>query len=367
VLGSNNYGRYSNMRAAFISAAGFALYTNRSFLYSLPMNCEPMAAWDELVDMEALAVPAYRADPPNLVACRRDEQQRGDLGEMTQEQHQKQQQQHPMLITPDHGVCSSRYGIPKPESEVGGTSSGARYLYPNHMEWEALLPDAPRWSPRSAAERIARSTCAGILCPWATFEVDAELKERIDAVKRSMVPAKPIQVEVERFLVKHGLADERMDTFSGGAGGNSNIEQHQHQQNQHAASVKPYVGVHLRLTDIAGANDQTPSSCRLNLTQVMEHVKALQSQTNAQRVLLATDDITSTCARTLLETFDALNVESGVWVPNACQEAVFVQEVLARSAGFIGHGGSTFSIAVEEIRRLRYNVEVLGIYVRNAE
>lgn len=311
VLASNNYGRYSNMRRAFISAGSLAVYTNRSLLYTLPMNCEPLVAWEELIDTSALPFSAVPANPRSLRACFEPPGQ-------------------PMLINHKYQSCSSRYWMP--EARAG------RY-FNSLIEWSSIMPPVPgeAWSLNSAAKEIAGHRCGGIQCPWAMFAADAATQRLHDAVERSLLPSRLIKGEVDRFLAHNSL-------IAPGGG------------------IKPFVGIHLRLTDIGGSHN---ASCRLNITDVMHHVEKLQATTESVFVALATDDITSQCARLLTDRFKALHVASSMWTSASCQEAVFVQEVLGQSIGFVGHSGSTFSVAIETIRLQRHSARHSGFFLSN--
>ena len=109
-----------------------------------------------------------------------------------------------------------------------------------------------------------------------------------------------------------------------------------------------FVGLHMRLTDIGFSNG---TFCQRNLTATFGLVHELLAGQRLDKVVLATDDFESYCAKAFFTEFPAaIPLRSGAYDPGSCSEAQVVQEVLARGACFIGSKNSTFSAAIEDLR-----------------
>jgi hypothetical protein len=313
VMTSNNYGRYSNMRSAFVQSAAFAVYTNRSLMYSRPMNCRPATTWDELINMKRLPVAASALGPNNIGLC-------------------STQSTPTMLVNHKPVSCSSGYTFPRPEQ-------GDHRYFNSLLEWTPVFPpNDKQWLVSEAAEAIRATQCAGILCPWGMFQMDERFQSILVDIESRLEASARISSVVRRFLASHHLLDSRKELL-------------------------PFVGIHLRLTDIGGVRGSM--ACRVNASEVVENVVRLKEMTNSTRVLLATDNVNATCASELIAQLAPIHVTSSTWLPGACEEAVFVQEILGMSDAFIGHAGSTFTTAIEHIRRMRYQKSKPAILVSN--
>jgi hypothetical protein len=311
LMASNNYGRYSNMRMAFILSGAFAMYTNRTFLYTLPLNCQPQVTWDELLDVRHLPFPAFAAEPKHILGCHRHIQGH-------------------MLVNHNPVSCHSQYAIPQPDPQ--------RYIN-SFLRWLPIFsPNGTKWSMEQAARKIASSHCAGIMCPWDMFETDGAVLSTMATIERHVRPSSAIDDVVQSFARQNGIFDTM-------------------------GVIRPFVGIHLRLTDIGGQGSE--QGCKINMTEVIGHAERLGKELNSSIFALATDSKDSTCAKSIISRFSPVMVFSNAWADSSCQEAVFVQEVLAKSTAFIGHKGSTFSIAIESMRQHRYHARVPGIYVGN--
>jgi hypothetical protein len=115
-----------------------------------------------------------------------------------------------------------------------------------------------------------------------------------------------------------------------------------------AVGSSPFIGIHMRLTDLGYANE---TFCLRNMTITFNAVRRAMRVKRITSVLLATDDFDSHCAKHFIDTFtQTKKVMSNVYDPNSCSEAQFVQEVIAKGACFIGTVNSTFTVAIEQIR-----------------
>jgi hypothetical protein len=78
---------------------------------------------------------------------------------------------------------------------------------------------------------------------------------------------------------------------------------------------------------------------------------------NGTTLLVATDDTSHPCFTRVTAAFPGavvLVASDGVMRDEECAEASFQQEVLARTAGFVGVGSSMFSTTVHWVRTLRF-------------
>jgi hypothetical protein len=136
---------------------------------------------------------------------------------------------------------------------------------------------------------------------------------------------------------------------------------------KHGLDAAPFIGLHMRLTDMAehGGQPGYSRSCvkdRDNNTMVRiveEHIAKwrLQGAVPPPKVAIASDDFNSGCAQTLLAHLGpdrAVKVDSGgIYDPTSCIEAVFDQDILARSSYFLGHAQSTYSTVIHWLRTVR--------------
>lgn len=128
---------------------------------------------------------------------------------------------------------------------------------------------------------------------------------------------------------------------------------HKNRVPQHAA-----VGVHLRLTDLASGLDfGFARNCERGPGFVVDALKALVASLPGaadQPLLVASDNFGSPCAAGVLAAFPRhVKVESGGAL-RGCEETAFIQEVLSRTAGFVGNSLSSFSVAIHWARTARY-------------
>ena len=114
--------------------------------------------------------------------------------------------------------------------------------------------------------------------------------------------------------------------------------------------VSPHacVGLHARIGDMAKDGWGFSHDCEWSPSFVVQAVKGLVARLGAPCVMVATDSWRSKCVRAVLRAFpDAIKV--GSW-GEGCHGSAFVQEVLARTAGFVGNGVSTFSGVIHSVR-----------------
>ncbi len=126
-----------------------------------------------------------------------------------------------------------------------------------------------------------------------------------------------------------------------------------------AAGVRQHqsVGAHLRVTDLAtGLDFGFAHNCEANHTFVVEALRTLIAATPGAAdapLLVASDNFGSRCAAGVLAAFPwHVKVEAGGL--RGCDQTAFVQEVLGRTAGFVGNSLSSFSVAIHWVRTARY-------------
>ena len=128
---------------------------------------------------------------------------------------------------------------------------------------------------------------------------------------------------------------------------------------RHSLSARTFVGVHLRQTDFLRPGHRSfASACNAEPELLLRHVRnavAALGPTSKQAVVIASDDYETVCARALLSAFPGVHVlrRASFFLPGSCEEAALEQEVLGRSARFVGDGISSFSEAILHIRRNR--------------
>ena len=121
-----------------------------------------------------------------------------------------------------------------------------------------------------------------------------------------------------------------------------------------------FVGVHLRLTDMADISSSFGRTCNRNSESLLQHVYAALSGGPPGRprkaVLLGTDDYEASCASSLQRAFAGkiITLARATQFPRgSCEEALFEQEVLGHAAFFIGDALSTYSLSISNIRQHR--------------
>ena len=117
------------------------------------------------------------------------------------------------------------------------------------------------------------------------------------------------------------------------------------------------VGVHLRLTDLAsGLPFGFAHNCEANPAFVVESLRGLVASSpgaDALPLLIASDNFGSPCAAAVTSAFpNHKRVESGHL--HGCEETAFIQEVLARTSGFVGNSLSSFTVSIHWARTARY-------------
>ena len=112
-----------------------------------------------------------------------------------------------------------------------------------------------------------------------------------------------------------------------------------------ANNITPFmaVAIHLRMGDIAtGFDHGFGHNCLVHGAGfVIDTLRALQKRVGAMHVplMIASNDFSASCVVEIMTAFNGtqhVRVEGGGRVSN-CEETVFLQEVLARSAGFVGN------------------------------
>lgn len=311
VQAANAYGGYSNMRVSLLRTLALANYLNRTPIYAPLGNCLNDEAPEDVFDLAPFhALPMGANLKPT---CR----------------------PHPLLSSsmivrkecPGDYICGREKAGPR-----------VRYLHP-----EVYLTGGFNWRPRYPSDNGTwglnditdvsnkePSQCIalqeGFYFRMSPSDI-ASFNVYYEAAMRTLLPASEIELEVQSFLIRHGL-------LSG-----------------------PFAAIHLRLTDLGGKTDLNGLGCSANISDFIAAVKGHADMP----VLLATDDEASNCTRLVVNELRPILVRSGKWLgERSCKEAAFIQEVLAHSFVFVGVRNSTFSAAIEGIRLLRHRQKVRG-------
>jgi hypothetical protein len=309
VQATNNYGRYSNDRFALVSIAALAAATNRTLIYA-PMTCEAGEVVADFLDTKSLESIVHMIPMPQDLST----------------------------------LCGPHAGIPPPMflhkepmkfygsiDRMPGNQKTMKWTFGGVM-WQIAKP----WESGINSSTVISlpHTCVGIHAAFGAIKFqEYEEKNYQNRILESLRASSKINQAVEKFLSTAGLAPNEI-----------------------------FVGVHMRLTDIAGLPG---GRCTLDMDKLFSNVTLQLKTTNCTRVLLATDDLNSLCVDTFIAKFRPLIVKSGTFRPSSCKEAVFTQEVLGRAAGFIGSIHSSFSMSIEQIRTYRYKLKLPGVLLAN--
>ena len=165
----------------------------------------------------------------------------------------------------------------------------------------------------------------------------ARLPHVFTEVGRELQPHAAVRANAEELLVRHGLAQ------------------------------RAFISVHLRMGDfltdvghisfgVACNSEPTLLTNRLRSLLTSESEFADAGTSEEARIVLATDDYTSACARAVQREFPSMLMlrDASRFVALSCRAALVDQEVLARGAFFVGDSRSSFSQAVHQIRTLRH-------------
>jgi hypothetical protein len=320
VQAANAYGGYSNMRRSLLNSMAFAAYLNRTLVYSPFANCLNDEIPEMLFDLSPLRVQPIVANLKPM--CN---------------------PQRPTLTSSSMIVrkfCPGPYVCLREGSPPEGGPASLKHSNYSHPEayftggflWRPRHPRGDAWTLAELASISSGETtrCVG-LQEGFYFRLDPadgrEFWPYYERAHRSLLPSKRIRKAADAFLKKHGLAS------------------------------RPFAAIHLRLTDLGGRAGLNGLDCTADVHGIVDKTK---SYGQGMPVLLATDDLTSRCARVVVEGLQPIIVESGVWDPRSCSEAAFVQEVMGHASAFVGVSNSTFSGAIEGIRLYRYNRRTRG-------
>ena len=313
----STYGRYSNMRIAFVDHATLAHYTNRTLLFAPFQNCEDgETGLDDLLDTSGWAGIVRLREAPSPaqlnLTCAPDAST--------------------MLV---HADWDGFRNFNSPSWLVGALPAGSK---PGDVWQHGNVSWVLRGMCRIYDEAIPiTGACVSVHNIW---RLESRYHDRTHAVlQQRLRPARAVEAEVRRFLVAHKLLAHRPNSTLG------------------SEPPLPFVGAHLRLTDIGGSRGRT-GPCRVNLTAFSAEVRRAMRQLGTATVLLGTDDLQAECATAFIAEFQPVVVASGVWRPSSCREAAFSHEVLALSSGFVGSTtNSTFFETIEAIRRHRVHLK----------
>jgi hypothetical protein len=152
-----------------------------------------------------------------------------------------------------------------------------------------------------------------------------EAPSLLSTIQASLLPSKSISSAVDRFFANHSIISHS------------------------------YVGVHIR-----SFQSNFVRTCLENRDQIFAVVNELITSTGSTNdtLLYGIDhmDASKACIQTLSPLFErSIEISSGAFNPESCNEAAFVQEVLAMSTAFMGNEISTFSITVNQMRIARYD------------
>ena len=249
---------------------------------------------------------------------------------------------HPVLAPPTaiSGVPRQRLGLHCGTGEPGGgaahrptmllnlerqrftsvsttlLASWGQWKVAGGVQW-AVQPYTSRYEVLPRIARLANATCLGVSSGMWMFPF---VHPDVRAMQNALRPSVTLQSSISTFM-----------------------------QERFGSIATNFVGVHMRLTDIGFSNS---SFCLRDMGSTISLVRELQASRSLRMVALATDDFSSKCAALFFDAFpDAVRVVSGVYRTDSCSEAQFVQEVLAKSACFVGSYNSTMTFAISEIRK----------------
>ena len=162
----------------------------------------------------------------------------------------------------------------------------------------------------------------------------ARIPDSFFYVTRNLIPNAEIVDDASNFLASHDLFD------------------------------CPFFSVHLRMTDFVslkglysfgGKCNSDPSVLLFHLGNLLMSLPRLNSHCR-QKIVLATDDYASPCAKALLASYpDTISLlGKSRFSRLSCRKSLFDQEVLGHSSFFLGDSESTFSHAIHQIRTLRF-------------
>lgn len=122
-----------------------------------------------------------------------------------------------------------------------------------------------------------------------------------------------------------------------------------------------YAAAHVRMSDMLGQYHTSHTCANKEPALMANFLKGLRKKHNipdSMPLALASDEFNQVCVKNVADSAErTVRVElAGMTGPTAnCVNTIFIQEALAQSAVFLGTAKSTFSTAVDWIRRLRYN------------
>jgi hypothetical protein len=310
VQATNAYGRYSNMRRALLNALSLASYLNRTLVYAPFGNCLNDEGVEDLFDFSS-----HSAQPMtvNLKPVCKPHPGRSS-----------------MIV---RKKCQDPYICMREADSPRASQYQPEVLYTAGFLWRPRHAQADLWT-LDEIRQISRSEPTRCIAMQETFYVTSDLaiadriklNEMHNHMQAMLLPTKRIQDAAAAYLHERGLDARR------------------------------FAAIHLRLTDIGGKTNTRGLDCTAD---VFEFIAKIKSHGDMP-VLLATDNPASNCTQVVASALRTTLVESGIWSPDSCMEAAFVQEVMGRSYAFVGVRNSTFSAAIEGIRMTRYKQELNG-------
>ena len=289
------------MRIALVESLSLAAESQRTLLYAPFMNCPRGEVLEDALDLSSVSRVVKAAPIPSSLYL--------TCGDATF-------QKPPMYV-------SSQF-LDQSRTKLTLESVMHHAVWENHnMTW-VLEPTTPQLN--SSTVRSHDDACVGLLYAFAATKPSGT--DKLFAIEGSLLPASAVREEVARFLTRALDGD----------------------------SSAPFVGIHLRneLQHVMSGSIADASGCRIPTASIINATSELLASTGARRVMLATDNPHGNCTRAVVEAFNPILVQSGIWPEDSCREAAFVQDVMGHCVGFVGSSHSTFSIAIDSIKTHRF-------------
>ena len=343
-----NFGRFSNNRMSFAEAMGVAAFSERS-LYIPPFrSCGggaqgPAAIWDLAHMSKTLGAQVHEdalSDADVAALCPEGER---------------------MYVWVDGFTKNFLNGAATPSVDQDRTTWRG-------LEWPVLesrnLPFDASAAPADNASYYRESkTSMAYVEPYASwfserfvtrdlkgYLLDDWLPQRIAALPHRCVAIHALYLQTN-WAVMPGMLPRVAQAFRP----SENLERAVASWFASNGAVQDAsVGVHLRLGDMQGFPYGLAHHCTRDAGFLLDEIRA--AQTRAQEsapLLVASDEFDGPCAVAVMKAFpNHKRVESG-GVLSGCAESAFTQEVLGRTAAFIGNSFSSFSIAAQWVRLAR--------------
>ena len=351
ILQSPDYGRYSNNKMTFSEAAGIAAFTGRTLIAPPYRQCESGQTPSKLYNLGAMAAGSARwpgvqvveDSNINLPALCGDSVMYVWYNSITRD------------LVPNPGLAKELEWrgikwpvkmssfLPLDESTV--PEGVKQYVKTDNPGIESLAEVEPYAShfPAHYVRRDLKSFLTDNLFPY-----------KVKALPQRCVVVQTLYLNVNWAVIPGMFQRVAANTWP------SPTLETQVAAWFHANGVPQHkaVGIHMRLTDLAtGLPFGFAHNCEKDPAFVVDALKQLTASISGADklpLLVASDQFSSNCASAVLKAFpNHKKVESGGAL-HGCDETAFIQEVLGRTAGFVGNSLSSFTVSIHWARTARY-------------